>query len=88
VLGASVFNVWNLLSRDFVLLVVISFLISIPLSWYFMHGWLQNYHYRAALSWWIFLAAGAGSLAITMAVVSFQAIKAALTNPIRSLRTE
>lgn len=88
VLGASVFNVWNLLSRDFVMLVVISFLISIPLSWYFMHSWLQNYHYRAALSWWIFLAAGAGSLLITMAVVSFQAIKAALTNPIRSLKVE
>ena len=88
VLGASVFNVWNLLSRDFVILVFISFLISIPLSYYFMHGWLQNYHYRAALSWWIFLAAGAGALAITMAVVSFQAIKAALTNPIRSLRTD
>jgi putative ABC transport system permease protein len=88
VLGASVFNVWHLLSRDFVMLVVISFLISIPLSWFFMHGWLQNYHYRAALSWWIFLAAGAGALAITMAVVSFQAIKAALTNPVRSLRAD
>lgn len=88
VLGASVFNLWNLLSKDFVVLVAISFLLSIPMSWYFMHGWLQNYHYRAALSWWIFMAAGAGSLAITMAVVSFQAIKAALTNPIRSLRSE
>ncbi|HEX4372644.1 MAG TPA: ABC transporter permease [Puia sp.] len=88
VLGASVFNVWNLLSKDFVMLVVISFVISVPLSYYFMSKWLMNYHYRAELSWWIFLAAGIGALAITIAVVSFQAIKAAVANPVKSLRTE
>jgi putative ABC transport system permease protein len=88
VLGASVFNVWNLLSKDFVMLVIISFVISVPLSYYFMSKWLLNYHYRAELSWWIFLAAGIGSLAITIAVVSFQAIKAAVANPVKSLRTE
>src|SRR4029077_11661634 len=88
VLGASILNVWNLLSKDFMTLVIISFLISMPLSYYFMQHWLQNYEYRAVLSWWIFAAAGAGSLLITLLVVSFQAIKAALTNPVRSLRSE
>ena len=88
VLGASVLNVWNLLSKDFVMLVIISFVISVPLSYYFMSKWLLNYHYRAELSWWIFLAAGIGALAITIAVVSFQAIKAAVANPVTSLRTE
>jgi putative ABC transport system permease protein len=88
VLGASVLNVWGLLSKDFVILVIISFLISVPMSYYFMHKWLQNYHYRAALSWWIFAAAGIGALAITIVTVSFQAIKAAVANPVKSLRTE
>ena len=88
VLGASVFSVWNLLSKDFAWLVLLSFVISVPVAWYFMSGWLQNYHYRTTLSWWIFLAAGGGAMAITMAVVSWQAIKAAVSNPIRSLRAE
>ncbi len=88
VLGASVLNVWNLLSKDFVMLVVISFIIAVPLAYYLMNNWLQNYHYRAELSWWIFLAAGIGSLIITIVVVSFQSIKAAMANPVKSLRTE
>ena len=88
VLGASVFNVWNLLSKDFVMLVVIAFLIAVPLSYYFMHEWLQNYSYRTSLSFWIFLAAGIGALLITMVTVSFQSIKAAVANPVKSLRTE
>lgn len=88
VLGASVVNVWGLLSKDFVMLVVISFLIAIPLSYYFMHGWLQNYNYRTQLSWWIFIAACVGSLLITVLVVSMQAIRAAIANPVKSLRTE
>ncbi|CAN5821687.1 ABC transporter permease [soil metagenome] len=88
VLGASVLNVWNLLSKDFVILVAISFLIAIPASYYFMHNWLQNYNYRTDISWWIFLAAGIGSLLITVLVVSIQAIKAAVANPVKSLRTE
>src|SRR5450432_1932237 len=88
VLGASVFSVWNLLSRDFLLLVIISFLIAVPLSWYFMHSWLQNYNYRVSLSWWIFAAAGAGALVVTFVTVSFQAIKAAVASPVKSLRTE
>jgi putative ABC transport system permease protein len=88
VLGASVFNVWNLLSRDFIILVVISFLLAFPLSYYFMHGWLDNYSYRTTLSWWIFVAAATGCLVITVIVVSMQAIKAAVANPVKSLRTE
>ena len=87
-LGASILNVWSLLSKDFVMLVIISFLIAIPLSYYFMHNWLQNYNYRTQLSWWIFIAACAGSLIITVLVVSIQAIKAAMANPVKSLRTE
>jgi ABC-type antimicrobial peptide transport system permease subunit len=88
VLGASVLNLWNLLSKDFVRLIIISFFIAAPLSYYFMHNWLQNYEYRTDISWWIFAAAGIGSLLITFSVVSFQAIKAALMNPVKSLRTE
>jgi putative ABC transport system permease protein len=82
VLGATVTDLWLLLSRDFVRLVLISLLISMPLAWYFMHKWLVSYPYHSDLSWWIFVAA------ITLATVSFQAIKAALANPVKSLRTE
>jgi ABC-type antimicrobial peptide transport system permease subunit len=88
VLGASVLNVWGLLSGDFVLLVSISFIISIPVAYLAMKGWLQNYHYRTSMSWWIFAAAGAGALLITVVVVSVQTVRAALMNPIKSLRTE
>jgi ABC-type antimicrobial peptide transport system permease subunit len=88
VLGASVLNVWQLLSKDFVLLVFISLLIASPLAYYLMHGWLENYQYRTTISWWIFVAAGLSALLITLLVVSFQAIKAAIANPVKSLRTE
>jgi putative ABC transport system permease protein len=88
VLGASISNVWRLLSGDFVVLVSISFIVAVPIAYLAMRGWLQNYHYRAAMSWWIFAAAGAGALLITILVVSFQAVRAALVNPIKSLRTE
>ncbi len=88
VLGASVLNLWGMLSKEFVILVTLSFLIAVPVSYYFMHGWLQNYQYRAALSWWIFAAAGIGAMVITLFTISFQAIKAALANPVKSLRSE
>lgn len=88
VLGATTFNLWQMLSKDFVFLVVISCLIAIPLAWYFLHGWLQRYTYRTDISWWIFLIAAMGALVITMITVSYQAIKAALSNPVKSLRTE
>ena len=70
------------------ILVFISLLIAAPLAYYFMHDWLQNYQYRTELSWWIFIAAGIGALIITLLTVSFQAIKAAIANPVKSLRTE
>jgi ABC-type antimicrobial peptide transport system permease subunit len=88
VLGASVFNLWQLLSKDFVLLVVISLLIASPLAWYFMHGWLRNYDYHADVAWWIFILTGAGAMIITLLTVSYQSIKAALANPVKSLKTE
>ena len=88
VLGASVANLWGLLSKDFVLLVIISCLLSSPIAWYFLNDWLQKYEYRTEISWWIFAAASFGALAITVLTVSFQAIKAALMNPVKSLRSE
>jgi putative ABC transport system permease protein len=88
VLGAGVINLWALLSKDFLRLVLLSMLISIPLVYLGMHRWLQSYPYRAPLSWWIFASAAAGILLITLLTVSFQSLKAALSNPIRSLRTE
>lgn len=88
VLGATVINLWGLLSKEFVMLVMISFLIASPIASYFMYNWLQNYQYRTELSWWVFAFAGAGALIITLATVSFQAIKAAVANPVKSLRTE
>jgi putative ABC transport system permease protein len=88
VLGASVFNLWQMLSKDFAWLVAISCVIAIPIAWYYLHQWLQNYQYRTDISWWVFLAACAGALIITLLTVSFQAIRAALANPVKSLRTE
>ncbi len=88
VLGASVFNLWQLLSKDFVLLVIISMLIATPIAWYFLHSWLQNYAYHSSISIWIFALAGFGAISITLLTVSFQAIKAALANPVKSLRSE
>ena len=88
ILGASVFNLWELLSKDFAMLVIISLLIATPVAYFFMNKWLQDYQYRTTLSWWIFAATGAGALLITLLTVSFQSIKAALANPVKSLRTE
>ncbi|WP_295666868.1 ABC transporter permease [uncultured Mucilaginibacter sp.] len=88
VLGASVFNLWQLLSKDFVLLIVISLLIATPVSYYFMQSWLRNYTYRSGLAWWIFAVTGAGAVLITLLTVSYQSIKAAMANPVKSLKTE
>ena len=88
VLGASTFNLWQLLSKDFFLLIIISLLIASPLAYYFMDGWLQQYQYRSVISWWIFGVAALGAIIITILTVSFQAIKAAIANPVKSLRTE
>jgi putative ABC transport system permease protein len=88
VLGASVYNLWQMLSREFALLVIISCFIAIPLAWYYLNNWLQQYDYRTTISFWIFIWSGVGALAITLITVSFQAIKAAIANPVKSLRTE
>ncbi|CAN5586508.1 ABC transporter permease [soil metagenome] len=86
--GASVYNLWQMLSKDFVLLVFISFLIATPIAWYSMHNWLKNYNYKTNISAWIFVAVCLGALLITLITVSFQSIKAALMNPVKSLRSE
>jgi len=88
VLGASVFNLWRLLSKDFVGLVGISLIIASPVAYYFMHKWLQNYTYRASISWWTFVITAAGALLITILTVSYQSLKAAMVNPVKSLRSE
>lgn len=88
VLGASTLNCWQLLSKDFMVLVTISLLIAAPLGWMMMNKWLQNYQYRTNLSWSIFAIAGVGVLLITLATVSYQAIKAAVENPVKSLRAD
>jgi len=88
VLGASVLDLWKMLSKDFVLLVLISLCIAVPAAYYFMNNWLVQFQYRAPLSWWIFASAGLGAIAITVITVSYQSIKAALANPVNSLRSE
>ncbi|WP_142686748.1 ABC transporter permease [Chitinophaga polysaccharea] len=88
VMGASVFNLWQLMTKDFVLLVLIALLIAVPLAYYFMNNWLQRYEYRTSISWWIIAATAAGAVLIALLTVSFQSIKAAMMNPVKSLRSE
>lgn len=88
VLGATVFHVWKLLSKDFLMLVFVSIMISIPLGYYFMTGWLKQYEYRITLGSSIFLAAGATALTITLFTISYQCLKTALSNPVESLKSE
>ena len=88
VLGASVFNLTALLAKNFVRLVLIAFLLAFPVAWWAMNNWLEGFPYRVNLSWWVFAVAGITSLLIALITVSFQAIKAAIANPVKSLRTE
>jgi putative ABC transport system permease protein len=88
VLGASILGITTMLSIDFLWLVLISILIAAPIAWYSMDKWLGNYKYRMHMSLWIFVLAGLAAIVISLATVSYQAIKAALANPIKSLRTE
>jgi ABC-type antimicrobial peptide transport system permease subunit len=88
VLGATGAHIVYLFSREFVILIAIAFAIATPLTWYFMHQWLQNYPFRIELSWWIFITGGLVSIIIALITVSFQAIKAAVANPATSLRLE
>ncbi len=88
VLGASVAGIAGLLSKDFLKLVILSSLISFPVAWWLMHNWLQNYAYRIQISWWVFIVAAVLAIFIALFTISFQAAKAALANPVKSLRTE
>jgi putative ABC transport system permease protein len=88
VLGASVGNIVLLLSRDFIGLVIIAFFIASPIAWFVMHRWLQDFAYRIGIEWWVFVLAGTLAVAIALATISYQAVRAAITNPVRSLRSE
>jgi len=88
VLGASVPGIVALLSKDFLKLVIISIVIASPIAWWIMNKWLQDFAFRVNISWWIFMVAGIAAIFITLVTVSFQAIKAAVSNPVKSLRTE
>jgi putative ABC transport system permease protein len=88
VLGADVSNVVALLSKDFILMVIIASFIAFPLAWWALQNWLEDFAYRIPIAWWVFLLAAFAALMVALATVSFQAIKAALTNPVKSLRTE
>jgi ABC-type antimicrobial peptide transport system permease subunit len=88
VLGASVTNITALLSKDFLKLVILSFIIASPIAWYAMNKWLQAFTYRINIEWWVFALTAMASVFIAIATVSFQAIKAAIANPVRNLRTE
>jgi putative ABC transport system permease protein len=88
VLGASVTQVTQMLSKEFIKLVLIASLIAFPAAWWAMNKWLQSFAYRINISWWVFVIAGFTALLIALVTVSFQAIKAAIANPVNSLRSE
>jgi putative ABC transport system permease protein len=88
VLGASVANIATMLSKDFVILIIISIVIASPIAYYFMDRWLQDFAYRITISWWVFAAAGLSAIFIGMITVSYQAVRAAIADPVRSLRNE
>src|SRR5262249_2927724 len=88
VLGAPVSVIVALLSKDFLKLIVIALVIAIPLAWYFINKWLQDYAYRIAIGWWVFVITSAVIILVALITISFQAIKAAIANPVKSLRTE
>ncbi|MDB5247177.1 MAG: FtsX-like permease family protein [Segetibacter sp.] len=88
VLGASVTGITTLLSKDFLKLVFVSYILAAPIAWWAMHSWLEDYTYRVQINWWVFVIAGILSILIAILTVSYQAIKAAIRNPVKSLRTE
>jgi ABC-type antimicrobial peptide transport system permease subunit len=88
VLGATVGQLWFLLSKDFVLLVLVSCVIASPIAFYFLHGWLQKYDYRVTVGPGVFIISAIAAIVITLVTISFQAIKAAIANPVKSLRSE
>jgi putative ABC transport system permease protein len=88
VLGATITNIVNLLSKEFLALVLFSFVIAAPVAGYFMHQWLKGFAYKIELSWWIFAMAGASALLIALITISVQAFQSAVANPSKSLRLE
>jgi len=88
VLGASLPGIVKLLSKDFLKLVVLALIIAVPLAWYFMNKWLQDFAYRISIGWWVFIAAGSLAIIVAFVTIGFQAIKAGVANPVKSLRTE
>jgi ABC-type antimicrobial peptide transport system permease subunit len=88
VLGASVLSITTLLSKDFLALVLVSILIATPIAWWAMHTWLQDFNYRISIQWWVFIMAGASAILIAIATVSYNSIRAAMSNPTKSLRSE
>ena len=88
VLGASVGNIVSMLSKNFLKLVIISSIIAFPVSWWAMHRWLQDFAFRISIGWWVFVVAGVAAIVIALITISFQAVKAAIVNPVKSLRTE
>ena len=88
VLGATIFTLWRLLSKDFMALVIISLIVAAPLAWYLMSKWLQSYQYRTPVACWVFVVTGIGAVLIALLTVSYQSIRAAFANPVKSLRNE
>jgi ABC-type antimicrobial peptide transport system permease subunit len=88
VLGASASSLFRLLSKDFLILVLLAFVIATPLAWWAMNNWLENFEYRVPIGWSVFAVAGISASAVALLTISFQAIKAAIANPVNSLRSE
>jgi len=88
VLGASVADITTMLSKDFIKLILIAVVIATPIAWYYMEHWLQDFAYRTRISWWIFALSALVAVIIALVTISFQSIRAAIANPITSLRTE
>jgi putative ABC transport system permease protein len=88
VLGASVTGIVKLLAKEFIILIILGWVIAFPVAWWAMNKWLQDFAYRVTISWWIFAAAGAAAISIALITVSLQAVKAAVANPVNSLRSE
>jgi ABC-type antimicrobial peptide transport system permease subunit len=88
VLGASVTQIFSLISRDFLKLVIIAFVIATPFAYWALHNWLNNFAYRTSMNWWVFAVSGAGMLVLALLILGFQIIRAATVNPVKSLRTE
>jgi putative ABC transport system permease protein len=88
VLGASSGSIVNMLSKDFLKLVLIASLVAVPVAWWGVHKWLEDFAYRIAVNWWVFVLAAVAAVIIALVTISFQSLKAALSNPVKNLRSE